>query len=174
MAAATRIVGIDPGSRITGYGVIDVRGRQTVYVASGCIRTTDGSHVARLEQIFRTMGEVFASHRPSEVALEKVFMHRNADSAIKLGQARSAALCGAYGVLEADSVFEYTPRAIKQAITGYGAAEKGQMQHMVKTLLGLRGELAEDAADALAVALCHAHSRTTHATLRVAASVPPL
>ena len=163
-----RIVGIDPGSRATGFGVVDVRGTRIDYVASGCVRTADGTHVARLEQIYRALRELFETHRPDELVLERVFVHRNADSAIKLGQARSAALCGAWGVLGSDCVFEYTPRAVKQAVTGYGAAEKGQIRHMVKRLLNVSGSLNEDAADALAVALCHAHSRGSR-TLRAAA-----
>lgn len=154
-----RIVGIDPGSRATGFGVIDVDGPRQRYVASGCVRTADGTHVARLEQIFHTLGEVFARYQPQEVALEKVFMHRNADSAIKLGQARSAALCAAYGVIDSGQVFEYAPRAIKQAVTGYGAAEKSQVQVMVKSLLNVEGTMGADASDALAVALCHAYGR---------------
>lgn len=154
-----RIVGIDPGSRATGFGILDVRERSIVYVASGCVRTAQGSHVARLEEIFHSMGEVLREYQPAEIALEKVFMHRNADSAIKLGQARSAALCAAYGVLRSERVYEYAPRAVKQAVTGYGAAEKSQIQVMVKSLLGLDGALNADAADALAVALCHAHGR---------------
>lgn len=154
-----RIVGIDPGSRATGFGVVDVDRHTIVYVASGCIRTAEGTHVARLEEIFHSMGEVLNQYQPMEVALEKVFMHRNADSAIKLGQARSAALCAAYGVLSSAQVYEYAPRAVKQAVTGYGAAEKNQVQIMVKSLLNLDGALNADAADALAVALCHAHGR---------------
>ena len=156
---AVRIVGIDPGSRSTGFGVIDVEGTTTRYVASGCVRTANGTHVARLEEIFRTLGDVFASYQPAEVALEKVFVHRNADSAIKLGQARSAALCAAYGLIGSEQVFEYAPRAVKQAVTGYGAAEKSQVQHMVKSLLGVEGAMGADASDALAVALCHAYGR---------------
>ena len=154
-----RIVGIDPGSRSTGFGVVDVDRHAIAYVASGCIRTKQGTHVARLEEIFIAMGEVMARYQPVEIALERVFVNRNADSAIKLGQARAAALCAAWGVLGSERVFEYTPRAVKQAVTGYGAAEKSQIQVMVKSLLGLTGALGGDAADALAVALCHAHGR---------------
>ncbi len=154
-----RIVGIDPGSRSTGFGVIDADGPQMAYVASGCIRTAKGTHVARLEEIFGSMREVLEQYTPGEIALEKVFVHRNADSAIKLGQARSAALCAAWGVLASSQVYEYAPRAVKQAVTGYGAAEKTQMQVMVKSILKLDGAINEDAADALAVALCHAQGR---------------
>lgn len=162
-----RIAGIDPGSRVTGFGLIDVDGTRITYVASGCIRTAQGSHVARLEEIFQQMGEVLVHYQPGEVALESVFMHRNAGSAIKLGQARSAALCAAYGVLSSDAVFEYAPRAVKQAVTGFGGAEKSQIQTMIKSLLKLDGPINADAADALAVALCHAHGRRAgHAVQR--------
>lgn len=159
MTSAVRIVGIDPGSRSTGFGVIDVTGSQATYVASGCVRTADGSHVARLEEIFRSLGEVFGTYRPGEVALESVFVSHNAGSAIKLGQARSAALCAAYSVIDSSCIYEYAPRAVKQAVTGYGAAEKSQVQLMVKSLLKVNGALGADAADALAVALCHAYGR---------------
>ncbi|MFK7888426.1 MAG: crossover junction endodeoxyribonuclease RuvC [Gammaproteobacteria bacterium] len=162
-----RIAGIDPGSRATGFGLIDVDGTKITYVASGCIRTADGSHVARLEEIFHQMGEVLQKYQPAEVALESVFMHRNAGSAIKLGQARSAALCAAYGVVQSDVVYEYAPRAVKQAVTGFGGAEKDQIQIMIKSLLKLEGPINADAADALAVAVCHAHGRRAeHAVKR--------
>ncbi len=162
-----RIAGIDPGSRVTGFGLIDVDGASITYVASGCIRTAQGNHVARLEEIFHQMGEVLTQYQPGEVALESVFMHRNAGSAIKLGQARSAALCAAYGVVKSGAVFEYAPRAVKQAVTGFGGAEKTQIQTMIKSLLKLEGPINADAADALAVALCHAHGRRAgHAVAR--------
>ncbi|MEM6641206.1 MAG: crossover junction endodeoxyribonuclease RuvC [Pseudomonadota bacterium] len=160
-----RIVGIDPGSRCTGFGVVDVAGRTSRYVASGCVRTREGSHVARLEQIFHSLADVFREYRPGAVALESVFMHRNADSAIKLGQARSAALCAAYGVVSSDRVFEYAPRAVKQAVTGYGGADKDQVQAMVKSLLKVDGKMSADASDALAVALCHGFGLSTAAAL---------
>jgi crossover junction endodeoxyribonuclease RuvC len=152
-----RILGLDPGSRVTGYGVVDSGESGLRYVASGCIRVGNGSMSGRLLQIHRHVTELIQTYAPGEVAIERVFMHKNPDSALKLGQARGAALCGAcHGGAE---VFEYAPRAIKQSVTGTGAAEKGQVQHMIKALLTLQGKLAADAADALAIAICHAHHR---------------
>ena len=164
-----RIVGVDPGSRVTGYGVIDVRGSDLRYVVSGCIRARGATHIERLADIFEGLGQVVSDHRPDELALEEVFVSRNANSAIKLGQARATALCAALPVIDPTQVFEYTPRAVKQATVGYGAAVKDQVQHMVKQLLGLRGALAEDAADALAIAVCHAHTRRSRLMARTAA-----
>lgn len=152
-----RILGLDPGSRITGYGVVDV-GREGVrYVASGCIRVGDGQLAGRLLEIHRHVSELVEAYVPVEIAIERVFMHRNPDSALKLGQARGAALCGACQAGAA--VFEYAPRAVKQTVTGTGAAEKSQVMHMVKALLALQGRLSADAADALAIAVCHAQHR---------------
>lgn len=152
-----RILGLDPGSRITGYGVVDA-GRDGVrYVASGCIRVGNGAMPGRLLEIHRHVSELVDAYVPVEIAVERVFMHRNADSALKLGQARGAALCGAcHG---GASVFEYAPRAVKQTVTGTGAAEKSQVLHMIKALLALEGRLSADAADALAIAVCHAQHR---------------
>ena len=152
-----RILGIDPGSIITGFGVIDATAQGARYVASGNIRTGRGDLAARLRQIFEHVAELVESHAPGEIAIERVFMHVNPDSALKLGQARGAALCGATG--GGASVHEYTPREVKLAVTGTGAADKVQMQHMVKALLGLEGKIAADAADALAIAICHANHR---------------
>ncbi len=158
MAGEVTILGIDPGSQVTGYGVIRVSGPRLVYVASGCIRTRAGSELAeRLRAIHDGMVRLVAEHDPGEVCIERVFMHRNADSALKLGQARAAAICGTFG-LEVP-IHEYAPRQVKQTVTGSGSAEKSQVSHMVKRLLGVRGVLASDAADALAVAICHAHMR---------------
>ena len=154
-----RILGIDPGSRVTGYGVIESDGVRSVHIASGCIRVEGESLADRLGMIFREVGAVAASHSPVEMAIEQVFMSRNADSALKLGQARGAAICA--GVMADLPVAEYTPRAIKQAVVGTGGADKEQVQHMVRMLLGLRESLASDQADALAVALCHAHAAAT-------------
>lgn len=154
-----RIMGIDPGSRITGYGVIEVQGRRTVHVVSGCVRMEDDDFPRRLRTIFEGLGEVLDSHRPTEIAIEKVFMQRNADSALKLGQARGAAICAV--VSRSLPIAEYSPRQIKQALVGRGAAAKEQVQHMVKTLLQLIESPQEDAADALACALCHSHTRQT-------------
>jgi crossover junction endodeoxyribonuclease RuvC len=162
-----RILGIDPGSRITGYGIIDSDGRRSVHVASGCIRTADSGLPARLQVIFRGVQQLMAQYRPAAVAVEQVFMARNADSALKLGQARSAAICATFesaGVAGAE-VYEYAARAIKQAIVGIGHADKAQVSHMVAVLLNHREALQVDASDALAVALCHAHTRPLSARL---------
>lgn len=149
----TRILGIDPGSRITGFGVIEQAGTRSVYVASGCIRAGEGEFVQRLQIIFQGLREVVSLYQPQQVAIERVFMARNADSALKLGQARGAALCA---VLEEGlPVSEYSATAIKQAVVGRGRADKGQVQHMVQALLKLPASPQADAADALAAALCH-------------------
>jgi crossover junction endodeoxyribonuclease RuvC len=153
----TRILGIDPGSRITGYGVIDIDGRSATHVASGCIRVQDRPLPERLKVIFEGVTAVVERHRPDEMALEVIFMNRNADSALKLGHARGAAMVA--GVNRALPVFEFSPTQIKQAIVGTGHAHKLQVQHMVKVLLGLEHAPQADAADALAVALCHGHTR---------------
>lgn len=154
---AIRILGIDPGSRVTGYGIIESDGRRSVHLASGCLRTGDGALADRLEVIFRGVARLVAEYRPAAVAVERVFVARNADSALKLGQARSAAICATFGA--GAEVFEYAPRAIKQAVVGLGQADKAQVGHMVGVLLNHRVPLAPDAADALAAALCHAHTR---------------
>jgi len=168
MSGAIRILGIDPGSRVTGYGLIDIDGSTTSYVSSGCIRTPDGSHIQRLEVIGAGVRELVAQYQPQEAAIEQVFVSRNADSALKLGQARAAAICRLLDTLSSDMIFEYAARAVKQAAVGSGAASKTQVQHMVRHLLKLQGTLAEDAADALAVALCHAHSRKLNAQVSIA------
>ncbi len=152
-----RILGIDPGSRITGYGLIDTDGRQSVHVASGCIRTTDGPFPARLAEIFVALGGIIDEHAPAECAVEKVFVNRNVESAMKLGHARGAAIVAA--ATREVEVFEFSPNEIKQAIVGRGHADKQQVQHMVGVLLGLREALQADTADALAAALCHGHTR---------------
>ena len=163
MKETIRILGIDPGSRITGYGFIDVCGSQTVLVDCGIIKTA-GDHSNRLRQIFIEVGALVARHQPVEIAVERVFVHRNADSALKLGQARAAALCATF---QAElPIFEYAARHVKKAVVGSGAAGKTQVQHMVKLLLAMQDEPPTDAADALAVALCHSHERNTHALLR--------
>lgn len=152
-----RILGIDPGSRITGYGIVDLRARRVRHVASGCIHARGEGLGARLRRIFEALHAIVAEHRPGEMAAEKVFMHRNADSALKLGQARGAALLA--GLTQEVSLFEYSPNQIKQAVTGRGHAEKEQVQHMVRILLGLAEAPPADASDALAAAICHAHVR---------------
>ena len=163
MVEAVRILGIDPGSRVTGFGVIDSDGIRSTLVASGCIRLAEGDFAARLGRIFEGLSGVLDRHRPTEVAVEQVFVAHNAQSALKLGQARGAAICAA--VTAGLPVYEYTPREVKQAVVGTGAADKAQVQHMVRRLLAIEAELAADAADALAVALSHAHGRTARALL---------
>lgn len=150
------ILGIDPGSRITGFGIINSDGNKHKYIASGCIRMTQTEFPIRLQQIFTNINEVIATYKPNETAIEDVFMHTNARSALKLGQARGAAITAL--VVNDLAVAEYSARAIKKAVVGYGAATKLQVQDMVKLLLKLDGEIQEDAADALAVAICHAHT----------------
>ena len=163
----TRILGIDPGSRRTGYGIIDFEAHRLTHVASGCIAAR-GDHLAqRLRHIFDTLSEVVAGYRPDEMAAESLFMHRNADSALKLGHARGAALLA--GLTRDIPVFEYSPSQVKQAVTGRGHAEKEQVQHMVKVLLSVTRTPPRDAADALAVAICHGHVRETSARLDRAA-----
>lgn len=154
-----RILGIDPGSRITGFGVIDSDGRQSRHVASGVIRTGSGEFPERLGEIFRGVREIVEAHAPTQVAIEQVFVSKNASSALKLGQARGAAIAAA--VTRELPVFEYTPRAVKQALVGTGAADKEQVQHMIRILLSLKQKMGLDESDALAIALCHAHSNTT-------------
>lgn len=161
--SAIRILGIDPGSLFTGYGVVDQQGRDLRHITSGCLRIKGGTFPERLEEIFFGVRALVEEFAPQELAIEQAFVHRNADSALKLGQARAAAICG---TLEFKlSIHEYTPRAVKQAVVGKGAASKDQVQHMMRILLNLRGALQPDSADALAVAVCHAHSRHLQAKL---------
>ncbi len=150
------IIGVDPGSRVTGFGIINSDGRKSKYLASGCLRLGNISFPERLQKIFHELTAVIDLHQPEVAAIEQVFMRENASSALKLGQARGAAIVAL--VNSGMTVAEYAPRAIKQAVVGYGAASKDQVQHMVKSLLGIQGELQEDASDALAIALCHAHT----------------
>lgn len=153
----TLILGIDPGSRITGYGVVRDTGRGCEYVASGCIRSGEGPLPERLQKVYRGVREVIRLHGPVMMGIEQVFMSRNADSALKLGQARGAAIVAA--VEEGLTVDEYTASQVKQAIAGSGGAAKEQVQLMVMHLLGLVQKPQIDASDALAIALCHAHHR---------------
>lgn len=155
-ASAVRILGIDPGLRVTGFGVIDKAGQKLAYVTSGCIRTPlAGSLPERLAVILESLGEVIAAHRPGEVAIEKVFVNVNPESTLALGQARGTAICAA--VAAKLPVAEYTALQVKQAVVGNGLAKKEQVQEMVKRLLRLAGAPSADAADALACAICHAH-----------------
>jgi len=162
-----RILGIDPGSRITGFGVVDVTGTSVKQVEFGCLKIQGDDVGDRLRQIHDGVRDIVERFKPVEIAAEKVFVHRNPASAIKLGQARGAALVA--GVCAGLTLHEYSPNEIKQAITGRGHAQKQQIQHMVKLLLGLAKEPPSDAADALAVAICHAHVRETRIRLARAA-----
>ena len=156
LPAQVRILGLDPGSQCTGYAVVET-GARVSYVVSGSIRARGASLTERLQEIFAGVDRLTSEFRPDEVAIERIFMHRNADSALKLGQARGAALSATFAVRP--RVFEYAPREVKLAVVGTGAAQKEQVQLMVRRLLNLSGPLGADAADALAIALCHAHSR---------------
>ena len=151
-----RILGIDPGSRVTGFGVVQVlRNGRIEYIASGCVRVPQGELAERLKTVYDGVTEIIKTYQPTMLAIEKVFMAKNADSALKLGQARGAAiLAGANQML---GVAEYTALQIKRAAVGKGHAGKQQVQHMVKALLGLSAAPQADAADALACAICHAH-----------------
>lgn len=163
MTEQRRILGIDPGSRLTGFGVLDFQGDKPAYVTSGTIKSMDGAFADRLRQIFESVSGIVAEFRPDIVAIESVFMHKNAGSALKLGHARSAALCATFE--HNVEVFEYAPREIKQAVVGTGAATKEQVQHMVVSILKLDGTPAPDASDALAAALCHGNQQRVHTEL---------
>jgi crossover junction endodeoxyribonuclease RuvC len=156
-ATPRRVLGLDPGSLRTGYGIVDCVGTRDTHVASGCLRATGTSLAARLHFIHAGVSLLIERYAPDEVAIERVFMHRNADSALKLGQARGAALSAAAagGAL----VFEYAPRAIKLAVVGTGAADKVQVAHMVQIMLAIGKPATADVSDALAIALCHAQAR---------------
>ncbi|MCL4144755.1 UNVERIFIED_CONTAM: hypothetical protein GTU68_028306 [Idotea baltica] len=165
------ILGIDPGSRITGYGVLNHGQQGCEYVASGCIRTGTGTLPQRLHTILINIREIIAHYQPESMGIEQVFMARNADSALKLGQARGVAIVA--GVESGMDVSEYSATQVKQAVTGSGRAAKEQVQLMVMHLLKLTSKPQIDASDALAIALCHAHHRQTltvnglaHAKLR--------
>jgi crossover junction endodeoxyribonuclease RuvC len=153
--SSIRILGIDPGLRITGFGVIDKVGQKLSYVASGCIKTPAGELPPRLKVILDSLAEVIAAYQPQQVAVEKVFVNVNPQSTLLLGQARGAAICAA--VLAGLPVAEYTALQVKQAVVGNGHADKEQVQDMVQRLLALSGKPGADAADALACAICHAH-----------------
>lgn len=157
------ILGIDPGSRVTGYGIIRQRGALFEYLGSGCIRVS-GELPQRLKQIYDGISEIISQFGPDLFAIEQVFMAKNPDSALKLGQARGAAIVAATN--HRLPVAEYSARQIKQAVVGKGNAEKNQVQHMVAHLLKLPGQPQADAADALAVALCH--GQTQQSLIRLA------
>lgn len=150
----TVIIGIDPGSRRTGYGVIRLEGQRNIYLTSGYLNLTSYQPCERLRRIYLGLQEIISSFQPQEAAIEQVFMHENPNSALKLGQARGAAI-----VALNIPVTEYSARQVKKSVVGSGAADKAQVQFMVKRLLNLTKDLQPDAADALAVAMCHAHTR---------------
>lgn len=155
-----RILGIDPGSRYTGYGLIETQKGRSVYLHAGRLDVREGSMPERLLAIFQGLGEVIAQHAPAETAIEETFVNRvNAGSALILGQARGVAVCAC--ALAGLPVSEYAAAQVKLAIAGNGRADKDQVAHMVRVLLNTRDSFAADAADALAVALTHAHVRTT-------------
>ncbi|MFO8153248.1 crossover junction endodeoxyribonuclease RuvC [Thioalkalivibrio sp.] len=154
-----RILGIDPGSRLTGFAVIETHGDHLRACGYGVIRTGSGELPQRLGAIFDGVERVVAEMAPEALAIESVFMARNAQSALKLGQARGAAICAA--TRTGLAVYEYAPRAVKLAVVGSGRAEKGQIQHMMQQILQIEESLQTDAADALAVAVCHAHTQHT-------------
>jgi crossover junction endodeoxyribonuclease RuvC len=156
LGVSVRILGLDPGSRRTGFGVIDCHGSELTAVTHGCLNVATAAPAMRLRLIFEGLQALMSEHAPAEVAVERVFVSRNADSALKLGQARGAALCAIPGGVP---VYEYAPRAIKLAVVGSGSAEKFQVAHMIRMLLALTDRPRADAADALAVAVCHAHAR---------------
>jgi len=152
-----RILGIDPGTRITGYGLIEKQGNRLLHIDNGAIVTRSGEPLAeRLKAIHDQIGAVIGHYRPEAVAIEEVFFAQNPQSALKLGHARGSAMLA--GVNAGLPVFEYTALQVKSAVVGYGKAAKEQVQQMVRTLLALPEIAQEDASDALAVAICHAHS----------------
>ena len=150
-----RILGIDPGLRATGFGIIDKQGGRLSYVTSGCIKSARGELPSRLKTILEGLTEVIGNNLPGQVAIEKVFVNVNPQSTLLLGQARGTAICAA--VMRNLPVSEYTALQVKQAVVGNGHAKKEQVQEMVKRLLKLAGDPSPDAADALACAICHAH-----------------
>ncbi|WP_395946279.1 crossover junction endodeoxyribonuclease RuvC [Caedibacter taeniospiralis] len=153
------ILGIDPGSRITGFGVIKAEARECLYVTSGCIRITKETTAERLKQIQDGVEEIVRAYQPTEAAIEQIFMFQNPGAALKLGQARGVAICALAN--QNLSVHEYSAKQVKQSVVGNGNATKFQVQHMVQSLLQLSSKPQADAADALAIAICHFHSRNS-------------
>ena len=163
-----RILGIDPGSRFTGFGILDSDKQRSRYVTSGCIRVDDQPWPQRLLSLFDHIAALIADYQPHEVAVEQLIFARDAAAALKLGQARGAILCAA---LKAGlTVQEYSPKSVKLAVVGTGNADKAQVQHMMRALLALPTTPGADEADALAIALCHAHSRQLTTGQRATAS----
>jgi len=161
-----RIIGIDPGSRITGIGIVDSDGRHSKHVFSTCIRLGNDPFPKRLGAIYKQVEAIIREFQPHQMAIEDVFVSKNPSSALKLGQARGAAICAT--VMQNIPVFEYSAREVKQAVVGKGSADKLQVQHMVKLLLNLQGKIQEDTADGLAIALSHAHVGATKSRLQEA------
>lgn len=153
-----RILGIDPGSCITGFSIIEMQDKKTFCIAAGCLRLKGENASEKLGGLLGALEKLIESYQPQEMAIEAIFMHKNASSALKLGQARGVALAAA--TLKQLPVFEYAARQVKLAITGKGSADKTQVQYMVSQLLNIKEPLQSDAADALAIALCHAHIQT--------------
>lgn len=157
MTDTLRIIGIDPGSRITGYGIVEKRGSSFVHIDNGCLTTRAGDPMPRrLEQIYTGLIEILAKYQPDAAAVEEIFFAKNVASSLKLGEARGVAMLAS--VQSKIAVFEYATREVKQALTGYGQATKDQIQKMVKATLKLPEVAQEDASDALAVAICHLQS----------------
>lgn len=152
-----RILGIDPGSRQTGYGIIDSDKNHSIHIDSGCIYVKGETFADRLGYIFKQISEIISEYQPVELSIEQVFVNKNVDSALKLSQARAAVICAA--VNAGLKVSEYAPKAVKSAVVGTGSASKEQVQHMMSMLLKLEKGLQADQADALGIALCHAHNR---------------
>ncbi|KGQ68805.1 crossover junction endodeoxyribonuclease RuvC [Gallibacterium anatis] len=165
----TIILGIDPGSRLTGYGVIKQQGKQLTYLGSGVIRTAVDDLPSRLQRIYSGVTEIITQFQPDMLSIEQVFMAKNADSALKLGQARGVAIVAATN--QNLPVFEYAARLVKQTVVGIGSADKKQVQHMVTRILHLSASPQADAADALAIAITHAH--TMQHSLQVATTTQP-
>lgn len=157
------VLGIDPGSRITGWGLISALGQKNTFIACGCIRMETSPLPERLKQIFDGVSEIIETYHPQQAAIEQVFLAQNADSAFKLGQARGAAITAI--VNKNIEVAEYSARQVKQAVVGKGAADKHQVQHMVCRILQLDSSPQADAADALAIAICHAN--TQHSLIKL-------
>lgn len=153
------ILGIDPGSRVCGYGVINTVGNKLEYISSGCIKVADLPFTDRLQIIFEGVTEIIKRYQPIEVAVEEIFVGKSAVSALKLGQARGAVIVACTN--QQLPVHEYPPNQIKKALAGRGRADKSQMQHMVTSILKLSAAPQEDASDALCVAVCHVHTQTS-------------
>ena len=158
-----KILGIDPGLRTTGFGLIEKQGQKIYYLASGTIKTADGSLPDRLKTIFSSVEEIIATYKPDCAAIEIVFVNVNPQSTLLLGQARGAAICALVNANLA--VAEYTALQVKKGVVGHGKAKKEQVQEMVQRLLSLPSLPGPDAADALGVAICHAHSGDALAAL---------